>query len=206
MKKDLDLDELRRGAELARRKMRHEVRQEKLKEIMKAWEDLFFILAGEDVYKKYSGGNHYSSFEKRIRQGFEKSWQKHLAEGKFTEKDIGPPGVLLDSMGDLLKVNYLPPPAGEDIATDLILLKEYYRSNFFSPSVEMALDLSLCKLIGAVNRLYGAARVRGETILTAKNKQKEEVASSRTAVFEAFHALGIKINQDIRVSAELHKI
>jgi hypothetical protein len=40
--------------------------------------------------------------------------------------------------------------------------------------------------------LCGAARARGETILTGRKKQQEDVASRRTVVCAAFNDLGIK--------------
>ena len=166
---------------------RRKIRLAKVKEILKAWEDLFFITTGEEVYKKSPGFDDYSSFEKRMRQSFEKTWQKHFPEGKFAEgDDIGPPGVLLDELKDLLSVNFTPPQDGEEIAINLLLLKEYYRSKFFFPSIEMALDLSLCKLIGAINRLYGAARARGETILTGRKNRRKKLLQTKLLSLRLF--------------------
>jgi hypothetical protein len=176
-------------AELVKQEDRRQVRLAKLKEIKKAWDDLFFILPGEDIFKKMPGVSDYSSFEKRMRQSLGKSTPPYLIEAPVI---IYPLGDLLIQVEKLLSIDYVPPQGGEDIAADLMGLADYYHSNFFSPSIEMFLDLSLCKLIGAVNRIYGATKARGETILTGRKKQKKEVDSSKTLVAEAFYNLGIK--------------
>jgi hypothetical protein len=192
-------------AELVKQEDRRQVRLAKLKEILKAWDDLFFILVGEDVFKKMPGVSNYSSFEKGMRQSLEESEHCHLMG---TPATVHPPDDLLKQVGKLLSVDYAPPQDGKGMAVDLMGLSAYYRSNFISPSIEMVLDLSLCKLIGVVNRMYGATQARGKTILTGRKKQKEEVASSRSVISGAFYELGIKnkpryqskrrIAQDIR--------
>lgn len=183
---ETNLSEAARWAEQERR---GKIRLAKLEEIRNAWDDLFFILKGEEIFKK-SKHSDYSSFEKTMRQAFEKTWQKHLSERNSQESgDVKPPGILLKQLGELLSVNFTPPTDGKDIAVDLIQLQEYYRSNLFFPSIEMALDLSLCKLIGAVNRLYGVARARGETILTGRKKQQKKVTDNIDLTEEAFYHL-----------------
>jgi len=70
-------------------------------------------------------------------------------------------------------------------------------------------DLSMCKLIGVVNRLYGDAKARGATILSGRKKQEENVASSKIDVFEAFQELGIKnkprYNNKTRIAEAISK-
>jgi hypothetical protein len=178
--------------EVAKQVMEEEwrkIRIAKIEEIGKLWDDLFFIRVGEEVFKKDPGVRDYASFEEIMRQHLEKARQKDSLKEGFVTK---PPSVLMDELGELLQLDYSPPNDVEDISFDLIRLKVYYNSNLFFPSIERVVDLSLCKLIRSVCKLCGAARARGETILTGRKKQQEDVASSRTAVCAAFNDLGIK--------------
>jgi hypothetical protein len=166
-----------------------EVRVAKLKEILKAWHDLFFILVGDDVFKKMPGVSDYSFFEKKMRRSLEEAQPPHLVKAPPT---VLPPDDLLKQVGKFLSIDYFPPQDGKGMAVDLMGLAAYYQSNSFSSSVEIILDLSLCKLIGAVNRMYGATEARGKTALTGRKKHKEGVSSSRSLILEAFYELGIK--------------
>jgi hypothetical protein len=173
-------------AELVKQEQRCEVRLAKLKEIKKAWDDLFFILAGEDVFKKMPEVSDYSSFEKRMRKSLEKRTPHNLIQAPAT---IHPPGDLLIQVEKLLSVDYSPPQSGEDIMADLIGLAEYYQSDFFSASIEMALDLSLCKLIRLVCTLGATARERGITTLSPTKAKKAKIAPRQTIIFEAFYRI-----------------
>lgn len=177
---------LRDAAQWAENGKRRKIRLAKIEEITRAWDDLFFILAGEEVFLKIPRVSDYYSFEKKMRQALEEGKHHHLTEDYPTAP---PPDDLLNQLGELLSVDYTPPQTGNDMACDLIDLGKYYRSNFFSPSIEMILDFSLCKLMKAIGRLYGAVKARGETILTGRKKQKEEITKNIALVEEAFYHL-----------------
>jgi hypothetical protein len=179
---------LKDAARWVRNEEQHKIRLAKIEEVMKTWDDLFFILAGEEVFKKSPGVSDYSSFEKSMRSNLEEA-RKKLKEGSHTETYHKPPSVLLDQLDKLVSVNYTPPQDAVKIAADLLSLITYYHSNIFLPSIEMILDLSMCKLIRAVSKLFGAAKARGETILTGRKKQKEEIANKKAVTVQAASAM-----------------
>jgi hypothetical protein len=166
---------------------RRKIRLAKLEEISKAWNDLFFIVAGEEVFKKIPGVSDYPSFEKSMRLSLEEA-----KEPPFT----APPGDLLARLGELLSLDYSPPQAGEHIAGDLINLQDYYRGNFFNPTIEMVLDLSLCKLIRAVCMLHAAAQERGTRTLSPTKARTIKAVSRKTVVLEAFYQIDNKRAKD----------
>jgi len=187
-------------AQLVTQEDRRKIRIAKLKEITKAGDDLFFILAGEEVFKKSLKFDNYSSFEKGMRQLIEKARHRHRTEGPTT---VPPPGDLLNQLKELLSVDYTPPQAGEDMGGDLIALANYYRSNFFVPSIEMILDLSLCKLIGAVNKLCAIAIQKGERELTRTKKStkaKKEETDKRKGIVIAIYEHGQEIASGTKFS------
>ena len=116
---------LRDAAQRVEHEERRKIRLAKIEEITKAWDDLFFVIAGEKVFKKIPGD--YSSFEKSMRQSLIEAGH-HLKEGHPTVVGayIPPPGDLLNKLGKLLSVDYVPPQDGKGIAVDLIHLREYY--------------------------------------------------------------------------------
>lgn len=184
---------LGKAARWAEQEKLSKIRLAKINEITKIWKDLFFILAGEEVFMKIPGVSDYSSFEKSMEQELEEAEQKHLKKGHPVPVGayIPPPIDLLNQLGELLHLNYIPPQAGKDMAVDLITLKGYYQGVFFSSSIEMVLDLSLCKLIMAISELNAVARQRGITLSPTKAR-KEKSRSKQTDVFLAFHSLNKK--------------
>jgi hypothetical protein len=115
----------------------------------------FFILAGEEVFKKSPEFSDYASFEESMRQTLVEVGGKQRQQGsQTTGNHRNPPRDLLDQGGKLMRLDYTPPQHGKELAVDLLRLQDYYRSNFFHPSMEMILDLSLCKVIRAVCKLY----------------------------------------------------
>ena len=93
----------------------------------------------------------------------------------------------------LLDLDYNPPQDWQDISQHLLLVVSYYSNgNTFIPSIEMRVDLSLSKLIGAVNRLFGGAKARGETVLSGRKKQEVNVASCQADICAAFQYLNIR--------------
>jgi hypothetical protein len=180
---------LRDAAQRVVQEERRKIRLAKIEEITKAWDDLFFVIAGEKVFKKTPGD--YSSFEKSMRKSLEEANQHHLTEAP-------PPIDLFNNLGELLSVDYVPPRDGKGMAFDLIRLREYYRSDFFFPSVEMALDLSLCKLIGNVKKLYAITSQKGERDLTRTKKstkaKKEETDKRKDFVIAIYeHGKAIEV-------------
>lgn len=170
------------------REERDKIRLAKIEEIRRAWDDLFFIVLGEEVY---TGSVDYTSFEKNMRMAFEKTRQRE--RDPIETCQITPSGALLKQLGELMSVDYTPPQTGEGIADDLILLRKYYRSNFFFHSVEMALDLSLCKLIGAVNKLCAIAIQRGKRDLKRTKEstktKKEQMKITAKQIKDTFYGL-----------------
>ena len=146
---------------------RRKIRLAKLEEIRKAWDDLFFVLAGEEVFKKIPGVSDYPSFERSMRLSLEDANHHHLTEKPGT---TSPSGDLFKKLGKLLCVDYVPPQDGKGMAVDLIIIRDYYSSNVFIPSVEMALDLSLCKLIANLKNLYAITSQKGKRELTRTKK------------------------------------
>jgi len=169
------------------------IRLAKIGEITKAWDDLFFVLKGEEVFKKIPGVSDYSSFEKSMRLALEEDKHQHFTEAPFNPQ---PPGDLLEQLGKLLSVDYAPPHAGKDMAIDLTSLKYYYHCNFFHPTIEMALDLSLCKLIRAICELYAVAQERGIKTLSPTKAKKIKALSRKTAVLEAFYLIDTRRAKD----------
>jgi hypothetical protein len=167
---------------------RREIRLAKIEEIDKAWDDLFFIMAGEEVFKKIP--EDYSSFQKSMRQSLEEA-RRDLLTGKPITAP--PSGNLLNKLGELLSVHYNPPQNGEGMAADLRHLREYYCSDFYSSSVEMALDLSLCKLIGNVKKLYAITSQKGERELARTKKStkaKKDKTNERKGIVIAIYEHG----------------
>jgi len=189
---------IRDAAQRVEHEKRLKIRVAKIEEITKAWDDLFFILAGEEVFKKIPGD--YSSFEKSMRKSLEEANQHYLTEDLTTAPQLND---LLNNLGKLLSVDYFPPQDGKGMAVDLIRLREYYRSDLFFTSVEMVLDLSLCKLIGNVKKLYAITSHKGERELTRTKKstkaKKEETDKRKEfviAIYEHGKAIedGTKLN------------
>lgn len=146
----------------------------KCRSLKKAWEDLFAIGIVPVLYERHPKYMDYKTFE----DGFRKNSNVTLAskqtlllminseiekmdfEGEliFTIKLKGIEEDEFDLFDKLLSLDYSPPPALQDISTHLLILVDYYSNdNIYIPSIEMRADLSMCKLIGVVNRLYGAS-------------------------------------------------
>jgi hypothetical protein len=190
---------LRDVAEVVEHEELSRIRLSKIEEITKAWDDLFFVLAGKDVFKKIPGISDYSSFEKSMRQSLEEA-SHYLPEEPITTP---PPGDLLNQLGELLSVDYVPPQDGKGMAVDLIRLREYYRVDFLFPSIETALDLSLCKLIGSVKKLCAIAVQKGERELTRTkrtNKTRKDDKDKRKVFVIAIYDHGITIEAGTKLS------
>lgn len=196
------------------------IRYFKIREIQKAWEDLSSIGIVPVLYVRHPDYMDYKSFDDSFREKFKITWgDNQIALAKINseiEKMNSDEGLVigiklrgirddeLDLFDKLLSLDYLPPEDWNDIALHLRLLIGYYSNgNMFIPSIEMRADLSMCKLIGAVNKLYGAARVEGETRLAGRKKQGKNVESSQTEVFSAFETLGIKNNPRYKYKSQV---
>lgn len=181
---------LRDAAQRVEHEERRKIRLAKIEEITKALDDLFFVIAGETAFKKTPGD--YSSFEKSMRKSLEETGY-HLKEDPTTAPQLND---LLNNLGKLLSVDYVPAQDGKRMAVDLIRLGEFYRSDFFFTSVEMALDLSLCKLIGNVKKLYAITSHKGERELTRTKKStkaKKEDTDKRKGFVIAIYDHGKRI-------------
>jgi hypothetical protein len=146
-------------------------------------------MAGKEVFKKISRvyvfkeiSGDYSCFEKSMRESLEEAKQHLLTEDIATAPLLND---LMNNLGKLLSVDYVPPQTGKGMAVDLIRLHEYYCSDFFFPSVEMVLDLSLCKLIGNVKKLYAITSLTGkrEFTRTIKATKVKKEGTDRIKIF-----------------------
>ena len=134
-------------------------------------------------------------------KSLEEAKHHHLTEKSATTSLSGD---LLNQLGKLLSVDYVPPQDGTGMAVDLIRLREYYSSDLFFPSVEMALDLSLCKLIGNVKKLYAIASQKGKRELTRtkrSTKAKKDKSDKRIDFVIAIYDHG----KAIEVGTKLYK-
>lgn len=201
----MDLEELAHISE----EQLQAIRYFKLKEIQKAWDDLFAIGLVPVLYKRHPEYVDYKTFERGFREKFKAIWGRNQIELAKIDSEIEKVildeevsiGITLKGIGDneleffdkLLSFDYIPPNNLESISQHLLLMISYYSNgNIFIPFIEMRLDLSLCKLIGAVNRLFGAAKLEGETRLAGRKKQGKGVDSKQNEVFVAFQVLEIK--------------
>jgi len=124
---------LREAAHEGEHEERAKIRLAKMEEIRKAWDDLFFILAGEEVFKKSHEFRDYASFEESLRQTLEEVGDNQRQKGsQTTDNHMKTPRDLLDQGGKLARLDYTPPQHGKELAVDLLQLQEYYRS-IFSP-------------------------------------------------------------------------
>ena len=181
---------LRDVAQEAVQEMRRKIRRAKISTIRKVWDDLFFVLVGEEVFKRIPDARDYSSFENELRMLLEKTERPH----PIIIADLFPVTDLPDNVGDLLarlgklsSVDYAPPKNGKNMAIDLLRLQDYYMIDLLIPEIEMALDLYLCKLIRTISRLYATAQARGRTILTGRKKQSAIVNYNKAEIEEAFY-------------------
>jgi hypothetical protein len=186
------------------------IRHFKLKELQKAWDDLFAIGIVPVLYDRHPEYTDYGTFEEGFREKFKITWGSipNVLEKidpeieKMKNGDEITIGIKIKGIEEgeediffeeLLSLDYSPPQDWKGIYRHLLILVGYYsNANIFIASVEMRVDLSLCKLIGAANRLYGTVKARGETILTGRKKQEEILASGQVDVFAAFQSLRIK--------------
>ncbi len=212
-----DLEELAHICEEELQAIRHY----KLQELQKAWDDLFAIGLVPVLYERHPEYMDYKTFEGGFREKFKTFWGSNqivLAKmnseiEKMSSDEKLVIGIKLRGIGqdefdlffdELLSLDYTPPPDLQGISQHLLILVGYYSNgNIFIPSIEMRADLSLCKLIGAVNRLYGATKVEGETRIAGRKKQDKNVESSKTEVFEAFQSLGIKNNPRYKYKSQV---
>jgi len=185
------------------------IRSYKLQEIHKAWNDLFAIGIVPILYGRHPEYIDYKSFEQGFRERFETTCgntQIVSAKIDYEIQKIGSDGKVVigiklrgigeDEMdlfkNELLSLEYSPPKDWKDIAQHLLILVSYYSNgNIYIPSIEMRADLSLCKLIGAVNRLYGAAMIKGETRVAGRKRQVKNLESSQAEILAAYQYLGI---------------
>ena len=203
------------------------IRYYKLQEIQKAWDDLFAIGMVPILYERHPEYMDYKTFEQGFRERFKSTWgnSEIVSAGIDSEiKKMGSDekvviGIKLKGIGEdeldlfenkLLSLDYSPPPDWKDIAQHLLILVSYYsHGNIYIPSIEMRVDLSLCKLIGAVNRLYGAAMIKGETRVAGRKRQEKNLESSQAEVFAAYQYLGIKnkprYNSKLRIAEDIQK-
>lgn len=175
---------LRDVAEEVEREKLREIRLAKIQEISKAWDDLFFILAGTKSFEKFKGG--YSSFEKSMRQSF-----KEIEYNYGSDESIRPSSsAITGRLGKLLSVDYVPPQDGKRMASDLIQLGEYYLSDSFVLSIEMVLDLSLCKLIGKIKEICAIEIQKGkrdlERTMNSSIKQKKNMEKKEEYIANIF--------------------
>lgn len=182
------------------------IRHYKVQELKKAWDDLFTIGIVPVLYERHPKYMDYKTFEENFRKKLKVAASNRMLKiNSEIEKRDSEEGVTFaiklegieedefDLFDEILFLDYSPPPDFQDIATHLLILIGYYSNgNIYIPKIEMRADLSMCKLIGVVNRLYGATEARGKTTLSGRKKQEENVASSQIDVFEAFQYLGIK--------------
>jgi hypothetical protein len=201
-----DLEELRHIDDEEVQAIRHF----KLKELQKAWDDLFAIGIVPVLYGRHPEYTDYRTFEESFREKSKITWGSipdvlEKINPEIEKMNIGEKitiGIKVKGieenevdlfLDEMLSFDYNPPHDWNVISEHLLILVGYYsNANMFMPSIEMRADLALCKLIGAANRLYGAVKARGETILTGRKKQEEIVASGQADVFAAFQYLGIK--------------
>jgi hypothetical protein len=195
------------------------IRHFKLKELQKAWDDLFAIGIVPVLYSRHPEYADYTTFEERFRKNSKVTWGsipnvlekinseiEKMNTGEEITFGIKLKGIKEDEydlVDELLSLDYSPPQYWNSISDHLLILVGYY--SIFIPSIEMRADLFLCKLIGAINRLYGAAKARGETILTGRKKQEEIVASGQADVFAAFQSLRIKNNSRYKSKSHIAK-
>jgi hypothetical protein len=185
---ELDLREVAYQRKLENRAT---LRLAKQQEMEKVWEDLFFILAGEEVFKKCPEYRDYASFEKSMRATLE-----------AVRKQPQPPFVspATDSIGDPFpgevppggswaSLNYTPPEESIELAADFLALQDYYSSPVLRTSLEMILDLSLIKIIRTVSRLLAWAWARADTTLAPVKARKKKVLTRQTDILKAFYSL-----------------
>jgi hypothetical protein len=208
-----DLEEMFRMSEEEVQAIRHY----KVEELKKAYDDLFTIGIVPVLYEKQPKYIDYKTFEENFRKKLKVAANNRMVKiNSEIEKRVSEEGVTfviklegmqedeLDLFDKMLSLDYSPPSDFQDISTHLLILVGFYiRGNTYIPSVEMRVDLSMCKLIGVVNRLYGATEARGKTTLSGRKKQEENVASSQTDVFEAFQYLGIKNKSRYRTKSRI---
>ena len=185
---------LRDVAQEIAQEMRRQIRRSKLEEIKKAWDDLFFILEGEEVFKRIPGARDYSSFENELRMLLEEAERPHpIIADLFPVTD--PPvnvGDLLARLGKLSSVDYAPPKNGKNMAIDLLRLQGHYMIDLLIPEIEMVIDLSLCKLIRAVCVLHAEVNKKGNRTLSPIKAKQMKTASRKIVVLEAFYKIDNK--------------
>lgn len=121
------------------------IRQAKLKEIQEALDDLRIIEMATGLYEETSTDMDYKTFENNIKETFEfasgdteSTFQKinsvlqemvpgervYVGIKKFQEDQK------TKILHTLLSLDYLPPKDWREIADHLMMLKQYYRSDF----------------------------------------------------------------------------
>lgn len=171
-------------------KDRATLRLAKQQEMRKVWEDLFFILAGEAVFKKCPDFHDYASFEKAMRATLEAVRpQQPPPSPPVANSPEGPLPRGLALGGPWARLDYSPPEDATKLAMDFLGLQDCYGSTVLSPSREMILDLSLLKIIRAVSRLFVVAWSRGDTTLSPLKARKQKVLARQTDILEAFYSL-----------------
>jgi hypothetical protein len=204
------MEELLHGIAQIKAEEMQAIRHYKLLEIQKAWDDLFAVGIVPVLYDRHPEYVDYKIFEQSFREKLKATrGDSQNLSGKIDAEikkiasvgDEVTVGIQLKGIEDdefdlfdkILYLNYIPPQDWQGITQHLSLLISYYSNgNIFIPAIELRADLSLCKLIGAVNRLYGATMVKGETRLAGRKKQEKNVESGKTEVFKAFRSLWIK--------------
>jgi hypothetical protein len=186
---------LRDVAQEVVQEMRRQIRRAKIETIRKAWDDLFFVLVGEEVFKRIPDARDYSSFENELRMLLEKTERPH----PIIIADLFPVTDLPDNVGDLLarlgklsSVDYAPPKNGKNMAIDLLRLQGHYMIDLLIPEIEMVIDLSLCKLIRAVCVLHAEVNKKGHRTLSPIKAKQMKTASRKTVVLEAFYKIDNK--------------
>jgi len=202
-----DLEELCHISEEEVRAIRHY----KLKEIRKAWDDLFFIGIAPELYKNRANYTDYKTFEEGFRKKFDQIYRNNqsITEEILLEEDIfnGIKGVkedLENEMDMLLSLEFIPPQDWRNIANLLQFLITYFGSNIYFPSIEMRLDLSLCKLMKAIGELSVIAGANGAELARVKKSTsalKSRVEEKKTYVYEIYYR-----SNEINEGMNLHTV
>ena len=131
-----------------------------------------------------------------MRQALADARQKYLKKSCSTETGQTKPFYVLLNQ-ELLSIDYAPPQDMMDILPDLMDLYVHYCINSFIPSIETALDFSLCKLLVAVKTFCTITSLKGSRELTrtktstkAKKEQTDKRKGFIIAIYE--HGKGIE--------------
>jgi hypothetical protein len=188
------------------------IRQAKLKEIRGALDDLFVIGIATGLYEKASTDMDYKNFEKRVKETATLSSE----DKKFTFEKINSvlqeiaPGetiyVGIKDFGEdqktkiinmLLSLDYTPPQDWKEIADHLLMLRQYYGSDYdyFHPMMEFYIDVALCKILRTIGSLTVIGRINGSELARIKSINRaltKKVKEKSTPIIEIFFSDFIK--------------